>query len=99
MNHEFTLHTPEFVERHRLTKGELTTQLYPDVFYNVDCAVPQKWVDAAYDRGFEDAARHVVMVYPRHIAKEEGLVQNTVPFIGPVTTRGLEILCRIGSCG
>lgn len=97
MNHEFTLHTPEFVERNRLTKGELVTLLYPDVFYNVDMALPQAWVDECHERGFDDAARHCVMVYPRAAAVDDGLVQNTVPFVGPVTTRGLEILARLAS--
>lgn len=71
------------------TKGEAADALYAGITY--DCAIPQSFVDACYQRGFDDAACHFVMLYP------DTLDNPSPPYIAPITPRGVEIMARIGT--
>ena len=82
MNHTFTDPQPgEFYDKY-----DLSATLYPGI--TVDSALPQVWVDAATDRGF-DPRPHVVWAYPKGSVFGEPR---------PITLTGVLGLARLSVC-
>lgn len=73
----------------RISKGEAAEMLYAGETY--DCAIPQPWVDACRERGFDDVACHFVMLYP------EGVGIAGSPYLAPITAEGVEIAARLAT--
>lgn len=69
------------------TKGEAAERLFPGQTY--DCALPQSFIEACRQRGFDDVAGHFVMLYP----KGSGIAGTE--YIAPITEKGIEIAARI----
>ena len=64
------------------TKGEIAQLIYQDCTY--DHALPQPWVDAMYDRGY-DVVPHFVWIYPD---------SHPWGIPGPITTQGIAMLAQ-----
>lgn len=75
------------------TKGEVANHLYPAPAYEWDAALPQSWLQAAYESGSDtrlpngNIASHYVMVYPK----------DGSPFIGAITLEGVQELGRLAA--
>jgi hypothetical protein len=68
------------------TKGQAAEKLYSGQTY--DCAIPQSFVNACHERGFDDITGHFVTLYPKG---------ETFGYIAPITARGVEIAARIAT--
>ena len=69
---------------HYETVGRAAERLYPDETF--DPALPQDWVNALYNRGF-DPIGHFVTLYPK----------GKPAYIAPITPRGVQIAAVIAS--
>jgi hypothetical protein len=56
------LPTLAHLKQYPVSKGDLAKDLYPNITY--DTALPQSWVDAMYQRGFDDVTGQFVWGYP-----------------------------------
>ena len=64
--------------------NELAEKTYPGVTF--DTALPQQWVDAMSERGF-DVRSHFVTLYPK----------DSVAYMAPITTEGIRMAAIIAS--
>lgn len=67
-----------------VTVYELAEKIYPGVTF--DSALPQAWVDAMQDRGF-DVRGHFVTLYPK-----EG-----ISYMAPITRQGITMAATVAS--
>ena len=64
--------------------NELAEKTYPGVTF--DTALPQQWVDAMSERGF-DVRGHFVTLYPK----------DSVAYMAPITTEGIRMAAIVAS--
>jgi hypothetical protein len=66
------------------TVNQAAEERYPGVTF--DTALPQQWVDAMSERGF-DVRGHFITLYPK----------DSVAYMAPITTEGIRMAAIVAS--